>query len=249
MAKLSGSTALTVEMAVTTLSILTILDHPLSMFLLALPKVYVSSGCFQRIQEFLLEEPRVDQRALGSDDSSYNRIFPLNRTSSSGDVELMPSSAPKTLAHSGTVSWNDQVVVKAGDFGWSSATSATINNATIQLPSHARLTMIVGSVGCGKSTLLKGILGETSTARGLVYARSEEIAFSEQTPWLINGTIRENVIAESSFEEGWYNTVIQACNLDVDVQHMPSRDATLVGSKGITLSGGQKQRLVCNKPL
>ncbi|PVH72311.1 P-loop containing nucleoside triphosphate hydrolase protein [Cadophora sp. DSE1049] len=242
-AKIQGSTALTVEMAVTTLSILTILDHPLSMFLLALPKVYVSSGCFQRIQEFLLEEPRIDQRALGSDDSSDGRVFPLNRTSSSGDIELMPPSAPKTLAHSRIVSWNDQVFIKAGDFGWTSTNSATINNATLQLPSHARLTMIVGSIGCGKSTLLKGILGETSIARGLVYARSEEIAFSEQTPWLINGTIRENVIAESSYEEGWYDTVIRACNLDVDILHMPSRDTTLVGSKGITLSGGQKQRL------
>ncbi|KAK0130214.1 hypothetical protein ONS96_014922 [Cadophora gregata f. sp. sojae] len=242
-AKVQGSPALTVEMAVTTLSILTILDNPLSMFLLALPKVYVSSGCFQRIQEFLLEEPRIDQRALGSDDSSDDLVFPLNRTSSGGDIELMPPSAPKTLAHSRILSPNDQVVIKAGDFGWTSTTSATINNATLQLPSKARLTMIVGSIGCGKSTLLKGILGETSTARGLVYARSEEIAFSEQTPWLINGTIRENVIAESSYEQGWYETVIKACNLDTDIQHMPSGDATLVGSKGITLSGGQKQRM------
>ncbi|KAH7388905.1 ABC transporter [Cadophora sp. MPI-SDFR-AT-0126] len=242
-AKVQGSTALTVEMAVTTLSILTILDHPLSMFLLALPKVYVSSGCFQRIQEFLLEKPRIDQRALGSDDNSDGQVSPLNQTSSSGDIELMPPSASKTLAHSGIMSWNDQVVIKAGEFGWTSTKSATIHNATLQLPSHARLTMIVGSVGSGKSTLLKGILGETSTARGLVYARSEEIAFSEQTPWLINGSIRENVIAESAYEEGWYDTVIRACNLDIDIQHMPSRDATLVGSKGITLSGGQKQRL------
>ncbi|KAH7310266.1 ABC transporter [Rhexocercosporidium sp. MPI-PUGE-AT-0058] len=243
-AKIQGSTSLTVASAITSLSILSILDHPLSMFLLALPKVYVSSGCFHRIQEFLLEEPRADQRALGSDQEGIsNQTSFLNRVSSSGDIELMPHTAPKTLAHSGIVSWNDQVVIKSGHFGWSDAHSAIINDATLQLPAEARLTMIVGSIGCGKSTLLRGILGETSTARGLVYSRSEEIAFSEQTPWLINGSIRDNIVAESSYDEAWYDRVIGACNLDIDIDHMPARDATLVGSKGMILSGGQKQRL------
>lgn len=141
-AKLQGGTSLTVATAITSLSILTILDQPLSMFLLALPKVYVSSGCFQRIQEFLLEEPRVDQRAFGSDHESINgQASLLNRVSSGGDIELTP---PKTLAHSGIISWNDQLVIKAGHFGWSDANSGTIKNATMQLPTSFRLTMIVG---------------------------------------------------------------------------------------------------------
>ncbi|KAG4434582.1 hypothetical protein IFR05_009938 [Cadophora sp. M221] len=243
-AKIQGGTSLTVATAITSLSILTILDHPLSMFLLALPKVYVSSGCFHRIQEFLLEEPRVDQRALGSDQDNINDSASfLNPMSPEGDIELMPPTVSRSLVRAGTVSWNDQVVVKSGHFGWSDSNSAIVNDATLQLPANSRLTMIVGSVGCGKSTLLRGILGETLTARGLVYSRSEEIAFSEQTPWLINGTIRENIVAESSYDESWYERVIRACNLDVDIEHMPSRDATLVGSKGMILSGGQKQRL------
>lgn len=215
------------------------------MFLLSLPKVYVSSGCFRRIQEFLLEEPRVDQRVFGSDqDSNSDQATFMNRVSSSGDIELVQPSAPKCLAQSGTASLGDQIVIKGGYFGWSDTASATIDDATLQLPANSRLTMIVGSIGCGKSTLLRGILGETSTASGLVYSRSEEIAFSEQTPWLINGTIRENIVAQSIYDELWYERVIRACKLDVDIEHMPARDATLVGSKGMILSGGQKQRLV-----
>lgn len=240
-AKLQGGPSLTVAMAITSLSILTILDQPLSMFLLALPKVYVSSGCFQRIQEFLLEQPRVDYRSLGPDHESTDQAFISNQISSSDDIELM---APKTLAHSGIIPWKEQLVIKAGYFGWSDENSDTIKNASLQLPTNFRLTMIVGAIGSGKSTLLKGILGETSTGRGLIYARSEEIAFCEQTPWLINGTIRENITAESSHDEDWYGQVVRACNLDVDIENMSNGDATLVGSKGMMLSGGQKQRLV-----
>ncbi|KAL2059858.1 hypothetical protein VTL71DRAFT_10013 [Oculimacula yallundae] len=242
-AKLSGGEPLTVATAITSLSILSILDHPLTMFLLALPKVYVSSGCFQRIQVFLLEEPRVDERTLGSD--QYENQFPAPRsthTSLSGDVELMQPAPSKMLARVEIAS-EDNILIEGGHFGWSSANTATINDASLRLPASARLTMIVGSVGCGKSTLLKGILGETSIVRGMVYARFGETAFCEQTPWLISGSIRENIVAESSYDDHWYDKVIRACNLDVDINHMPSGDATLVGSKGMVLSGGQKQRL------
>lgn len=244
-AKIQGGPSLTVATAIASLSILTILDHPLSMFLLALPKTYISAGCFQRIQEFLLQEPRIDKRALGPDHERMSgQASILNRELPGGDIELMPSAAPNTLAHSGIISWNDQVVIKAGYFGWSDAISATVNNANLQLQTNCHLTMIVGSIGCGKSTLLKGILGENSTERGLVYARSEEIAFCGQTPWLINGTIRENIIVESSYDEDWYSKVVSACKLEVDFENLTSGDATAVGSKGIMLSGGQKQRLV-----
>ncbi len=104
--------------------------------------------------------------------------------------------------------------------------------------------MIVGSIGSGKSTLLRGILGETATSNGSVYVKSEEVAFCEQTPWIVNGSIRENIVGESGFDDIWYEKVIRACALEIDIQRMPAQDSTIVGSQGIVLSGGQRQRLV-----
>ncbi|CZT49492.1 related to multidrug resistance-associated protein [Rhynchosporium secalis] len=243
-AKLSGGLPLNVATAITSLSIISLLNSPLTMFLLALPNVYVSSGCFQRIQVFLLEEPRADGRILGSDPNhSRAQSSYFAHVSSESDIELMQPAASKESANTQIVSEGDDVVIEVGHFGWSATSQAIINDASLRLAAEHRLTMIVGSVGCGKSTLLKGILGETSTTRGTVFARFDEISFCEQTPWLINGTIRENIVAESSYDEHWYDKVIRACNLDVDIDHMPYRDATLVGSKGMILSGGQKQRL------
>lgn len=161
------------------------------------------------------------------------------------DIELISRSVANHEPYPpGTRISNEAVIIKAAEFGWSENQAAILGDVTMRIPSGARLTMIVGSVGSGKSTLLKGILGETSIAAGSTYVSSAEIAFCEQTCWIINGSVRENIVAKSSHDDAWYDTVVRACALDVDIQHMPSGDATIVGSQGIILSGGQRQRLV-----
>ena len=47
----------------------------------------------------------------------------------------------------------------------------------------------------------------------------------------------------SSFDEIWYNKVLDAVAFRNDIAKFPKEDQTLIGSKGITLSGGQMQRL------
>ncbi|KAJ4863834.1 ABC transporter domain-containing protein [Trichoderma breve] len=106
------------------------------------------------------------------------------------------------------------------------------------------LTMIVGPIGSGKSSLLKAILGETSSTGGKVSLSTPSIAFCDQTPWVMNATIRDNIVAESGhFEDKWFDTVVEACDLTQDFSRLPEGIATVVGDKGVKLSGGQKQRL------
>jgi ATP-binding cassette subfamily C (CFTR/MRP) protein 1 len=42
----------------------------------------------------------------------------------------------------------------------------------------------------------------------------------------------------SEFDEFWYNNVIRACALDVDIQQLPGGDDATIGSKDVSLSGG-----------
>ncbi|KAI8231960.1 ABC transporter [Colletotrichum sp. SAR 10_86] len=72
---------------------------------------------------------------------------------------------------------------------------------------------------------------------------SEEIAYCSQAPWLENGTVRQNILGVSAYEEKWYNTVALACGLEPDFQALQKGDFTVVGSQGSNLSGGQKQRI------
>lgn len=61
----------------------------------------------------------------------------------------------------------------------------------------------------------------------------------------MNATIRDNIVAESGFfEDKWFDTVVEACDLAQDFARLPDGVSTVVGDKGVKLSGGQKQRLV-----
>ncbi|KNG80863.1 hypothetical protein ANOM_010919 [Aspergillus nomiae NRRL 13137] len=117
-----------------------------------------------------------------------------------------------------------------------------IRKASFIIPRNS-LTMLIGPVGCGKSTLLRAILGETTHNKGSIIVNTANIAYCSQTPWLVNGTVRENVLGSSAYWDDWYRMVIEACCLQVDIAQLVNGDDTIVGSKGLSLSGGQKQRL------
>lgn len=104
--------------------------------------------------------------------------------------------------------------------------------------------MLVGPVGCGKSTLLKGLLGEVPCFGGTVQIASVSVAYCDQSPWHMNETIQQSIIAISKFDAKWYKTVLRACALEIDLKQLPRGDQTVIGSKGIALSGGQGQRIV-----
>jgi len=67
--------------------------------------------------------------------------------------------------------------------------------------------------------------------------------YCAQTPWVFFGTFRENILFSSSYDELWYNKVIDVCCLRRDLALLPDSDMTVIGERGINLSGGQKARL------
>ncbi|GME85332.1 unnamed protein product [Ambrosiozyma monospora] len=72
---------------------------------------------------------------------------------------------------------------------------------------------------------------------------TDSVAYCDQTPWLLNATIRDNILFASPFNRQRYNSVISACGLTRDLAILGAGDQTEIGEKGITLSGGQKQRV------
>lgn len=122
-----------------------------------------------------------------------------------------------------------------------------------------KLNIIAGPTGSGKTSLLMGLLGEMSLHAGKVFCpggRSRDdvrpdpetgladtIAYVAQAAWLLNGSIKTNILFGAPFNEKRYNDVIVACALERDLDILDHGDETLVGEKGITLSGGQKQRI------
>lgn len=46
-----------------------------------------------------------------------------------------------------------------------------------------------------------------------------------------------------SLSQEWYKTVLDFCELNVDLTLFPNGDLSEIGDRGVTLSGGQKARL------
>ncbi|KAJ2762873.1 hypothetical protein H4S06_000409 [Coemansia sp. BCRC 34490] len=65
----------------------------------------------------------------------------------------------------------------------------------------------------------------------------------EQKPWILNDTIRNNILFGRTYDKEHYNRVIEACALAEDIENWTYGDNTLIGENGINVSGGQRARL------
>lgn len=117
----------------------------------------------------------------------------------------------------------------------------TLHNFNLNL-SGPQLVAIIGSVGSGKSSLCNSILGEMKQVKGSV-AKKGSIAYVPQQAWIINASLRENIIFGTPYDEIRYNEVLEACALLPDLKILAAGDLTEIGERGINLSGGQKQRV------
>ncbi|KAF9577122.1 Multidrug resistance-associated protein 1, partial [Lunasporangiospora selenospora] len=61
--------------------------------------------------------------------------------------------------------------------------------------------------------------------------------------WIINATLRDNILFGQEFDQERYDRVVMASDLIPDLKMLPSGDMTEIGERGINLSGGQKQRV------
>ncbi|KAL3764321.1 hypothetical protein ACHAW5_008918 [Stephanodiscus triporus] len=95
-----------------------------------------------------------------------------------------------------------------------------------------------------KSTLLNGILGEARAVGSGRVAMSGRVAYVPQTPFVLNVSLRDNILFGRPYEQEWYDRVLDACCLRPDLEQLGrAGDMTEIGERGVTLSGGQKQRV------
>lgn len=65
----------------------------------------------------------------------------------------------------------------------------------------------------------------------------------QQSPWIQNMTIRDNILFGSPYSKDRYQETLRICELERDLSLMPGGDLTEIGESGLNLSGGQKARL------
>jgi ABC-type bacteriocin/lantibiotic exporter with double-glycine peptidase domain len=102
---------------------------------------------------------------------------------------------------------------------------------------------IVGDIGTGKSTLLKILLNEVNSSflnpkKPSRFQSQGKISYFGN-PWIMKGSLKENVLAGNQFHQEFYERVLDATGLMDDNERLPSR----LTSRGDSLSGGQKARI------
>merc|ERR1712159_163780 len=132
-----------------------------------------------------------------------------------------------------------------------SSTGITLQDISCEIESGS-LVAVVGSVGSGKSSFLSAILGEMeSIGDSKVYIPRNEsevgqngfLSYCTQSPWVVNDTLKGNILFGRDFDEQRYTDVLQCCALLDDIAVLPAGDQTEIGERGINLSGGQKARV------
>lgn len=107
---------------------------------------------------------------------------------------------------------------------------------------QGELLAITGPVGSGKSALLSTLLGEMRFQSGEL-SSGGELAYVGQEPFLMDGSVRENVLMGRPYNSHRYAQALAGACLDGETLPEP------IGDRGSRLSGGQRQRVALARAL
>ncbi|KAF5525068.1 ABC transporter atnG [Colletotrichum aenigma] len=181
--------------AFTSIALISLLTTPVVAFIQILPMVVQSLSCFDRIQDFCnYSSPRKTEDQ------------PVNPSSSNSQTALPSRKEPTELPQSSNP-YQEPILSFSGEsFGWKEEQSL-LHEINVQIQPNT-VTTIVGPVGSGKSNLLSAMLGNMIRTSPMMTNKygdeigcSGETAYCSQTPWLENGTIRQNILGVSAYEE------------------------------------------------
>ena len=221
------------------------LRFPLLFYPMALTQLSQAKVSAARLELFL------SMKEIGSAKSSNGGVYSRETKTGNGEINLKDAavywSDPKIpLISKQPEDSESHSTAKATGVDDLEGTSVEylkpiLSDISFQVP-NGELCAVIGRVASGKSSLCSAILGETILSSGEITLKGQ-IAYAAQSPWILNATIRDNILFGSPFVQEKYDRVIKACQLQHDFEMLEFGDLTEIGERGINLSGGQKQRV------
>ncbi|EDV27231.1 uncharacterized protein TRIADDRAFT_54969 [Trichoplax adhaerens] len=159
------------------------------------------------------------------------------RNTITSEINDTPKSRIRSVSSVTCVGDDCKLLAEGISAGWGGDLSLQDINFSVQ---GNELCIVVGSVGSGKSTLLMALMGEIPLENGQIIYEGD-IAYVPQTPWLVPGTIKDNILFGKPFDKEKYRKVIRVCTLDKDFHRLRLGDATHVGERDDPLSAVDPQ--------
>nr|GAT46155.1 ATP-binding cassette transporter [Mycena chlorophos] len=102
---------------------------------------------------------------------------------------------------------------------------------------RGKINLVLGPTGSGKTSLLMALLGEmhfihVSPRSWFNLPRAGGVAYAAQESWVLNETIRDNILFGAEYEEERYKKVLFQCALEKDLELFEAGDRSEVGEKG-----------------
>ncbi|KAG0343296.1 hypothetical protein BG000_000015 [Podila horticola] len=133
------------------------------------------------------------------------------------------------------------IIATDASFSWYRNGKPVISGINFALKKDCLLT-VIGRVGSGKSSLVAALCGDLERVSGEIRIRGS-VAFVPQQAWIMNDTLRANILFGNPYDPALYEQTIEACCLRPDFDMLLGGDMTEIGERGINLSGGQKARI------
>lgn len=234
----------------TTLTLINLVQFTMTKFfaysVMSCSECYVSV-C--RIQQFL-ELPEIQKIRNDNQEGPIMRIIGVSSYWDSGSAagSEIDASERSTVVQSSTgnlsqPSYSRQNVENRGNSVASrrslesefAARSIALENISLTLQ-RGHLYCVIGPVGCGKSALLLALAGELEPNVGSIERNTTSVAYVSQAAWIMDGTVKENILMGKEFVSSQYEEVIDACGLRPDIERFHAGDSTLLGDRGIQCS-------------
>ncbi|KAF9078002.1 hypothetical protein BDP27DRAFT_1207896 [Rhodocollybia butyracea] len=229
-------------------------------FFINLNKYHTGLISIERIQEFLaqselidnFDRSSVDKRPIMAEDEDHligfnNAAFSWNKDDADGFINDSETAPAVTVA--------TDVETAAADSEPTSPKLPHTRKFFLRIEKvvfrHDCVNLIQGPTGSGKTAMLLALLGELhfiptsqdswfNLPRGK-YAKG--VAYAAQESWVLNETIKNNILFHSPYNEERYRQVLYQCALERDLSLFDAGDDTEIGEKGLSISGGQRARL------
>ncbi len=116
------------------------------------------------------------------------------------------------------------IEIKEGNFSWTVENSNEppnvedihLKNIDLKIKKGEFVTLI-GAYGSGKSSLTKCLLGEMNKTGNPSININGSIAYVNQVPWIMNDTIRNNILFGKEYNIKKYAEVIKFSSLETDL--------------------------------